>query len=655
MSESAHLDRAKARAGFELLPASVTQSLPDRIQSMVLSHQYRTGLRDLLKLMDTYPGNAYLLMQAAILLNSALSRSNIQRAALHNEELTSEMLADTRLDPIFNECSKCGSTWVSIYHLMNYAHVSVMNPVGLECLECDIVLCRSCLEKQRFGVDFARLGCPECGGKMQSVSRPTGRSPRQAKRYGYPPELILFFTEGPVPADDQFVDLILRKVCPDVLEFNTRPEIKVIAEEDLSNVRLIARYALLGMNQDYYSESYEHDEIESRYEDEHFYILRLYRNRALEASILSTEKVAELESNIEDDTKYVVAIALSNHADELIKLAHILFVTGNFSALGRALEKAVQINPQNTALAIPFPGATEEKEGTIEKAQQLLEMGMRAFGNDEFDAACLLLEQAIELTPRWAVLYSTIGWFYTKRKIFEHAESALKKAVEIDPELPEAINNMGMLHLFRQDLDEAEECMIRALELRPDYKEAAQNLEDIIDIKNNAISNHSAVFWFDAREISDNESRMYGRYAYMSLLEHFKIKKGGFVPQYYHFCDGDALANEEFYLIHKNARERACVEQILDKGVSACYVIAVYGEGLVDLKEIDHALKDAETTGYIGVTSLRPSYERYVEFTDSISLIYSIAINNGNFERQDFTFLKDQEIEDLGYRVIASR
>lgn len=102
---------------------------------------------------------------ALMLCSGRTSRSGGER-----EPIAREQLHDPLLAPIMTVCTRCGDGWFSTHELVTheYASITALNPIGLQCQRCRYTLCRECLSGTR--------RCPQngCAGELGTPVLATG-------------------------------------------------------------------------------------------------------------------------------------------------------------------------------------------------------------------------------------------------------------------------------------------------------------------------------------------------------------------------------------------------------------------------------------------------------------------------------------------------
>jgi hypothetical protein len=190
----------------------------DKVRALEEKKRFRSALDEIFKVLDSHPGHPEALMLAMILLGEG--RTELLCA---EEPIPEAYKYDTRLDPIYAVCSHCRrKEWVpEAIAVMQYAHMMVMNPVGLQCYNCGYVVCRDCLQDlpSGIGLSLASRTCPNCfENALDTPVFPTGRRPHQMTRHTASVVHVVIFREGPIPPDDQDIQKLLEIVSPDILE-----------------------------------------------------------------------------------------------------------------------------------------------------------------------------------------------------------------------------------------------------------------------------------------------------------------------------------------------------------------------------------------------------------------------------------------------------
>jgi hypothetical protein len=465
----------------EILPRELRKYLLEETQTYTYGKKFASGLRFLLKYLDEYTGNEYILKLIGILLHSGMSLGNIYDAEEQSERLTNELLLDTRLDSLFSECSICGSIWVPAFQFVDIAKITTLNAVGGECTNCGRVFCRVCVENVHVGIDMSLPKCPECGSSLAPLRKAAGRRPMQAKRVKLPLEFVLFLRDGPIVPDAEYIQTVLRELCPDVLDGNEQVKIRAIPIANwhhINDIYFFSTAILAKINPDYLSNQYQLEPLAGIHYGDNIYILRVYKKFAPDVK----PPVFEI-----DDRE----------------------VDGLSSKIGNVSKRT------------------------------------------------------------------------------------------------------GESGVF---------------------------------------------FWFNWEEISKSGHPAYGRYVYKHLLPYFSPQNQEVEPGYYYFLDGDFISDGPVHIPSQGIEERQCLEKLSQIGTERCYVVAVYGMGLIDFSKINQALRDSNIIGYIGMTTCPPiGFEKFYNFTGQMALVPAVSINGQLLERQSFEFLNENQLREMGFEVYDSK
>jgi tetratricopeptide (TPR) repeat protein len=179
--------------------------------------------------------------------------------------------------------------------------------------------------------------------------------------------------------------------------------------------------------------------------------------------------------------------ALDRIAPDQFIIQHYLGRTalgrGDATAAVALLERSVQLNPSyysptHVELARAYRGV-----GQPERAIELLEGGVAAHPNDfalrfnlgyhlqasgRLDEAFAAYQQAAELVPGYAPLYTNIASIHLARGEPDAALAAMREALAIEPDDGRTWGNVGMVLGGTGRFAEAEQAFRRATELLPD-------------------------------------------------------------------------------------------------------------------------------------------------------------------------------------------
>jgi tetratricopeptide (TPR) repeat protein len=91
----------------------------------------------------------------------------------------------------------------------------------------------------------------------------------------------------------------------------------------------------------------------------------------------------------------------------------------------------------------------------------------------EPEQAEALLLRAIEVEPRNARSYFSLGRVYTAQENYPKAIDAYRKAMELEPEFPDAFFNLGFVYAMTHEFAEAEQMFAKVVDLAPSYLDEA--------------------------------------------------------------------------------------------------------------------------------------------------------------------------------------
>lgn len=119
--------------------------------------------------------------------------------------------------------------------------------------------------------------------------------------------------------------------------------------------------------------------------------------------------------------------------------------------------------------------ASQALEPTKENFFQLAALAMR---DGQHEQAIQFLKQAIELDPRFAPAYNTLGIIYETSPAMDlkEAQRYFQMATDIDPQFVEAWNNLGRASYTKGDFKKAEKALLRSLEIAPDQPDVENTL-----------------------------------------------------------------------------------------------------------------------------------------------------------------------------------
>jgi tetratricopeptide (TPR) repeat protein len=131
-------------------------------------------------------------------------------------------------------------------------------------------------------------------------------------------------------------------------------------------------------------------------------------------------------------------------------------------------------------------GASEKSPSPGKQARVWLEKGMAQFQQKDYAAAIASFNKAIELEPKSAVAYNSLGMAYRfkynqvrNQELKDKEIAAFNKAIEVDPNYWVALINLGATYYYMGEKVKAAPLFKEALRLNPQHPEKAQ-LEKMI-------------------------------------------------------------------------------------------------------------------------------------------------------------------------------
>jgi hypothetical protein len=179
----------------------------DKAESAFQEKDYNSALKYLIKVLDISPENniAHDLTMNIIYLGMG-SGSPFP--------ISKGLLSDPILDPFFAECANCQRFWAVNPFFKKAASLTVLNPVGGICVQCNKVLCRNCI-KSINGI----ITCPDCGKRVSPLKIPNGRTRNvniQSSK-NKPCAVLLFKSQPAPPVMKSYFQMVLEVLCPEAL------------------------------------------------------------------------------------------------------------------------------------------------------------------------------------------------------------------------------------------------------------------------------------------------------------------------------------------------------------------------------------------------------------------------------------------------------
>jgi hypothetical protein len=163
----------------------------------------------------------------------------------------------------------------------------------------------------------------------------------------------------------------------------------------------------------------------------------------------------------------------------------------------------------------------------------------------------------------------------------------------------------------------------------------------------------AAFFWFDSSRISGAGHPFYGRYVYERILRLLAPAAQKDPRRWFVTFDGDCLASLEDspILTYFRPEDRALLAQVASIGETLCYVVAILGEYGRDWAELNRDLRNADVTGYLGMTQPREEVDReiFLSVTRGMSLCVALRIDGTVVKKINFSFVSDGALQQMGF------
>ena len=172
-------------------------------------------------------------------------------------------------------------------------------------------------------------------------------------------------------------------------------------------------------------------------------------------------------------------------------LGFAYYKEGEFDLAQKALQKAIELNPQNANYHYVLGQLLEdwtELEGTWEKASKeftrAIELDpsyIEAWYNrgllyeklGDLEKACEDFKQVVSRAPAFHAAHHNLGVLYMKRQQWKDAERIFEEILEVEPREPDAHYHLAEIYLnLYGDVDRAIHCLQYAIERDPEHLDA---------------------------------------------------------------------------------------------------------------------------------------------------------------------------------------
>jgi tetratricopeptide (TPR) repeat protein len=124
-------------------------------------------------------------------------------------------------------------------------------------------------------------------------------------------------------------------------------------------------------------------------------------------------------------------------------------------------------------------------------ALSYLNRGNAYFAKQDYNHAVADYDQAIRVDPGYAFAFRNRGLAYSRKGDYDHAIADYKEAVRLDPKYAEAFNDRGVAYKDKGDLDHALADFEEAIRLNPQFTLALNNRNQAIKEKNDRAQRQS--------------------------------------------------------------------------------------------------------------------------------------------------------------------
>lgn len=171
----------------------------------------------------------------------------------------------------------------------------------------------------------------------------------------------------------------------------------------------------------------------------------------------------------------------NNFAPAYVGMGISLLATGKYIEAGRALETAVQLQPQDVQIRLRLIRVYETQGdwlGVVEQYRTLRELQPQEaeyayqLGRAYTKLTGWSYQRIARLNPRSARLAQAQGQNYLLQEKYDLALEAYQSAAQLDPTLPEIHLALALIYLEQKNYDAAQKAITQELKLMPESQQA---------------------------------------------------------------------------------------------------------------------------------------------------------------------------------------
>ena len=149
---------------------------------------------------------------------------------------------------------------------------------------------------------------------------------------------------------------------------------------------------------------------------------------------------------------------------------------GNFEEAKKEFEKALKAAPFLAAARDSLKAIEDVTQGKIERRSAIhLFKGAACVLKEQWDEGITEYNKALEINPRFAIVYRTRGFAHCGKGQYDQAISDLTRAIEIMPRYADAYFHRGFAYRGKGQYDRAISDFTKAIEINPRHAMAYAN------------------------------------------------------------------------------------------------------------------------------------------------------------------------------------